>query len=199
MAGTQLLNRYPIPGYEEYSPEEAAELLHQEKNRPDGPPAAVLRKHTKPFAELTPEERMFPHAVYREWKPNDLQMARLRAGARMNMSVTNPLELEQIDQYIGAYDSQNVWNQDQMTAALNDGWAKTPQDAKARAFVSHRELATDAAMSFTDDSKILSPRAMAERERIDDAQNDHTPDIPQTPIPAHQRKAGRPRKAQVTA
>ena len=47
-----LLPRYPIPGYEDVSPEEAAELLHQAKNKPEQPPDAALRHVVRPFASL---------------------------------------------------------------------------------------------------------------------------------------------------
>lgn len=184
-----LLPRYSIPGYEDFTPEEAAELLHQEKNQPEGPPAAVLRKVTRPYGDLTPEEKAFPTAMYREWNPADKQLARLRAAQRMNMKVDNPLDLEEIDRYIGAYDSRLAKTQSDKDILIGQGWSDTPDQAKHAAFLAHRELATDAAVSFTDDSKILSSRAMAERERIDDAQDDHTPDIPRTPIKPKGRRA----------
>lgn len=192
MPDTIQMPRYPIPGYEDFTPEEAAELLHYEKNRPEGPPSAVLRKHTRPYAELSPEEKMFPHAMYREWSEYDRNMARHRAAARLNINLrqNDPIELETVDAFIGAYDSVNARNQADMDQKLAQGWCKSPEEAKRAAFLSHRELATDAAVSYTDDRGILSDKAMAERERIDDAAPDHIAEIPHTPIPAHQRKRG---------
>lgn len=190
-----LLPRFPIPGYEEYSPEEAAELLHQEKNRPEGPPSAVLRK-LRPFHELTPDEQMYPKAMYREWKESERQLALHRAAGRMQMSLSNPLELEALEQFIGKYDSTNAISRKHQDDLKAQGWCDSPNDAKQAAFLAHRELATDAAVSYTDDRKILSQKALAEREVRDDAADDHIADIPADPIPSH-RKRGRPRKAEV--
>lgn len=183
-----LLPRYEIPGYEGIDPEEAAEMLHQEKNRPEGPPSAVLRKVVRAYSSLTAAEKAFPAAMYREWSEDRRQMARLRAAARLNMNVANPIELEQIDAYIGHYESINAKTQADQDAFLLAGWSKTPDEAKAAAFLTHRVLATAAAVSYTDDKKILSPKALAEREVRDDAQPDHAPDIPEAPIRRRGRK-----------
>ena len=184
---TMLLPRYPIPGYEEFSPEEAAELLHQEKNQPEGPPSVVVRKVTRPYSDLTAEEKAFPTAMYREWDVRTRQLARLRAAQRLNMKVDNPLELEEIDRYIGAYDSTLAKTQSDKDVLVGQGWHDTQDQAKAAAFLAHRALATDAAVSLYDDRR-LGPKAAAEREVFDEAQHDHTPEVAQTPKPPRRRK-----------
>jgi len=180
-----LLPRYPIPGYEEYTPEEAAELLHQEKNRPEGPPSAVLRK-LRPYHELTADERMYPKAMYREWNEHERLIARHRAAGRLQMSLQNPLEADQIDQYIGVYDSTNAISRQHHADLKAQGWYDSPQEAKDAAFLSHRELATAAAMSNHDDRR-LSASARVHREAVEDAADDHVAEIPRTPIPTHQK------------
>lgn len=178
-----LLPRYPIPGYEGMDPEAAAALLHQRKNRPDGPDLDMLMQTgvVRPYETLTAEEKAFPCALYRAWEDGAREKARIRAARQLQLSLKDPLDLETIDAYIGAYDSVLAHDEAQRRLYLGQGWSETPGEAKQAAFNAHRQLATDAAVSYTDDHKILSPRALAERERIDDAQNDHTPDIPRTP------------------
>lgn len=190
-----LLPRYSIPGYEGMDPEEAAELLHNRKNRPETPDLDMLL-HTgavKPYEKLTPEEKAFPCALYRAWTDDNREKARLKAARQLQLNVKDSLDLDTIDAYIGAYDSALAHDEPQRLLMQGQGWCETPDAAKAAAFAEHRALATDAAISHEDDRRILSPRAMAERERIDDAADDHIAEIPRTPI----SKRGRP--ARVTA
>ncbi len=184
-----LLPRYTIPGYEGIDPETAAEMLHQRKNRPDQPdPDMLLRTGAVvPYEALTAEQKAFPCALYRPWTDSDREKARLRASRRLQLKVTDPLDLDVIDAYIGAYDSSVAHNEQDRLIKMGQGWCATPDDAKAQAFAERRLVATDAAVSYTDDVKILSPKALAERERIDDAQPDHTPDVPRTPVRARGR------------
>lgn len=179
-----LLPRIPIEGYEDLSPEQAAELLHQEKNRPEGIPSAVLRKVTRPWHTLSEQEKMFPFALYREWEPKARDMARHRAAARMNINLAanNPIELELVDQTVGEWNSTNAISQEHMDQLLAAGWQKSIADARAAAFLSHRQLATDAAVSNTDDRKILSEKALAHRDAVEDAADEHITEIPRTPV-----------------
>lgn len=177
-----LLPRYPIPGYEEFTPEEAAEMLHQEKNRPDPIPSAVLRKVVRPWETLTAEEKAFPAAMYREWTDERREMARHRAAARLNMNLKNPLELEQVDQFIGAYESALAKSAEEQMSFRMQGWGDTPAEAQQLGFIAHRVLATSAAMSQHDD-RHLTEKARDERNAVEDAAADHVAEIPRTPIP----------------
>ena len=179
-----LLPRYPLPGYEDMDPEEAAAALHQEKNRPEGPPSAVLRKVVRPWHTLSEQEKMFPFALYREWDPKARELARYRAAGKLNVNLANhnPLELEIVDQHVGEWESINAISQEHMDGLLSRGWKKSIQEARDAAFLSHRQLATDAAVSNTDDRKILSEKALAQRDAVEDAADEHITEIPRTPI-----------------
>lgn len=185
-----LLPRYSIPGYEGMDPEDAAAMLHQRKNRPETPDLDMLL-HTGavvPYEKLTPDQKAFPYALYRAWTDDGREKARLRAARQLQLNVKDPLDLDTIDAYIGKYDSAVAQNEQDRLLKKGQGWCDSQEAAKAAAFAEHRSLATDAAISHEDDRKILSPRAMAERERIDDAADDHIAEIPRIPI----RKRGRP-------
>ncbi len=185
-----LLPRYSIPGYEGMDPEAAAELLHQRKNRPETPDLDMLLHQgaVVPYEKLTADQKAFPCALYRAWTDEGREMARLRAARQLQLNVKDPLDLDAIDRHIGAYDSIVARDAQDKLIKKGQGWCDSQADAKAAAFADHRALATDAAISHEDDKKILSPKAMAERERIDDAADDHIAEIPHTPV----KRRGRP-------
>ena len=187
-----LLPRYSIPGYEGMDPEAAAELLHQRKNRPETPDLDMLLHQgaVVPYEKLTEEQKAFPCALYRAWTDDGREKARLRAARQLQLNMKDPLDLDVIDAYIGAYDSIVAHHAQDKLIKKGQGWCDSHADAKALAFAEHRSLATDAAISHEDDKKVLSPKAMQERERIDDAADDHIAEIPRTPV----RKRGRPVK-----
>lgn len=192
-----LLPRYPIPGYEGMDPEQAAELLHQRKNRPEGPDLDMLLMTgaVKPYEKLTVAEKAFPCALYRAWTDADKEKARIRASRQLQLNLKDPLDLETIDAFIGAYDSVLAQSEPEKMIKMGQGWCETPDAAKQAAFLDHRELATDAAVSFNDDRRHLSARAVVERNAAEDAAPDHIAEIPRTPIPAHQKR----KRAKVTA
>ena len=186
-----LLPRYSIPGYEGMDPEAAAELLHRRKNRPETPDIDMLLSTgaVVPYEKLTAAQKAFPCALYRAWTDDARAKARLRAARQLQLNVKDALDLDTIDAYIGAYDSALAHDEPQRLLMQGQGWCETPDAAKQAAFLAHRELATDAAVSYTDDRRILSDKAMAERERIDDAAADHIAEIPRAPIARRGRKA----------
>lgn len=194
-----LLPRYPIliPGYEHLTPEEAADRLHQENNHTEWPPRQVVKaaqeERARAEAALTPEQRerlkLFPCALYRPWTDRARDTARARAAARMQITwpIQSPLDLEAIDRIIGDYDSTLAQDQADKDLKIGQGWVETPDEAKKREFAQHRELATAAAVSNTDDQR-MSAAAIAHRNAVEDAADDHITEVPRTPIPAHQRK-----------
>lgn len=187
MSDVTLLPRYPIPGYPDMDPREAAERLHQRKNRPEQPDIDFV-----PRESLTAEQREYPRAMYREWAEDDRERARVKGSRQLQLNIRDPFDLEQIDAYVGAYDSTNALNADHKVKLRLAGWGESHAEAKQIAFMRHRHVASDAAVSNTTDSRMTA-RARAERDAAEDAAPDHIAEIPHTPIPAH-RKRGRAAK-----
>jgi hypothetical protein len=181
---------YALPGYEGMDPDQAAELLHRKKNTVVAPDTdyLILTGAIKPAALLTPDERAYPCAMYRDWSDDGRAKARARAAGRLQMNLANLLDLEAIDAHIGAFDSCLALNETGKAILEGQGWRDSQDKAKALAFTQHRTLATDAALSMHDDRR-LSPPARAQRDAVEDAAPDHVAEIPRTPIPAHAKKS----------
>lgn len=185
MAAT-LLPRYPVLGYEGIDPERAAEMLHQKKNAPTPPvdmDVLIMTGAVKPYEKLTVEDKAFPTAMYRVWTDENKMRAMTRAARQMNKNLKDPVDWDELEAYVGPMDSALAKSEADALVLGGQGWAHSMAEARQIHFQAHRDLATDAAVSFNDDKRVLSEKGMAAREVIDDAAPDHITEIPHTPLP----------------
>lgn len=185
MSDVALLPRYPVPGYEHLTPEEAASRLHNKKNR------AV---NASEDVEFPPYRFMpFPTCLYRDWEPaaRRLELRKLAGANAVNMSDKRQMDMleDMMPQYqsmiIGVKDvdengqiNQRLRdaNESAMRLAQGQGWATSPNDVRSTKDAMNKEIALHAAVRAYDDRNV-GGKAREELDRIEDAADEHVVDV----------------------
>lgn len=172
--------------------EEDSQRLHEEQNRATIVPRINGRSMTFPAYEYRP----YPAAIYGVWsdarKRDELiQVARLNS-----LNLLLPLERERAESLLPPWDSRIVQNDRELKDYLSKGWAETPDQVTAAHQRYLDGIADQAAMRAFDDQH-MSEKARAEFDAADRANGaEHLVDLP---VPALEKKRGRPRKTEAAA
>lgn len=179
------LPKFKIDPNSPLSAEEQSLRLHFKKNQPE-----------KPDIDFPPYRFMpYPAAMYREWTEANRKLELRRIAGRLSLNLSNPIDFERADVELAEYESRQVGvrdvdddgHVDQQLRDKNDadhrvllgqGWADTPSGVKDAKDKQNKALALAAAHRNYED-RNMGELAKAEAEAIDDAADDHVPEIPQ--------------------
>lgn len=181
------LPKYPVPGYEELTPDEAAIKLHNKKNR------AVRPEEDMEFPPYM--FKPFPVAVYRDWNPLNFRRECLRVAANVGADIQNDRQMQIIEDGlpewetalvgVNDYDAENrvipalrEKNERELARMLDGEWCPTPDDLRKKKDRLDKIVAQAAAERAFDDRR-LGGKAKAELERIEDAADDHVVAVPE--------------------
>lgn len=168
--------------------QEECDELHFLYNAPTPP-----KINGRPLAFPAYEYRPYPAAMYGVWTDESKRRAILDVARTYSLNLKEPLQREEAESRIPAYDSRLVGNDRERQAWLDRGWTDNPDDvAKAHDNYIANVIAVAAAERAHTDRR-MSEKAKEEFRAADRANGeDHLLDLP---VPPLNKKRGRPKKA----
>ncbi len=195
-----VLPKFPIPGFEDMDPQEAANLLHEEKNTP----FQAWREARIKFPAY--RYRPFPTCLYRHWTEVNKRRELMRLVGANGIPMDDTRQIQMLEDGIAEYEtlplgvndvaddgtvneSLRAKNEAALLLAKGQGWANTPFEVKA-AERRLNDAVANAAAERTWDDRHLGGVAREELNAVEAASDLHVVDIPEVP----RRGPGRPRK-----
>lgn len=187
MSDVAVLPKFPIPGYEGMSIEEASRALHDEMNTPFN----EFKRLKFPKYVFRP----FPVALYRHWNEAHKRREVIKMAGLAGVPLSDDRQMLALEDTVPEFETLLLGKHDygedgtvnealrakndaDLAIALGQGWATTPggvKDAEARV---NRRIA-DAAAERTHADRHLTGPAKAELDAIENASDLHVVEIPE--------------------
>lgn len=188
-----VLPKFPIPGYEHMSVEEASKKLHERRNKSY---SAAMQQVDDGILDFPPYRfRPFPTSVYRHWDPAAKRREVMRLAGAQGVSLGDERGMLVIEDSVPLYETRTIGvhdfdadddvmprvrdrNEEDLRLAIGQGWATTPDGVKAAERRINDAIA-NAAAERTYDDRHLGELGRRELDAIEAASDVHVVEVPQ--------------------